>query len=103
MKVAERDTNRTAEVHICVEGKLQPLKEYGQYVDPTDGAICCYVAVEEEDKIKFDGRFTGTVSYKHSYWFLTLGSQMMCRLTLSPMTRLSTEYVAKRIHTSANR
>jgi hypothetical protein len=63
MKVAEKDTNRTAEVHICVEGELQPLKEYGQYIDHTDGAICCYVAVEEGDKIKFDGRFTGTVRY----------------------------------------
>jgi hypothetical protein len=67
MKVAEKDTNRTAEVHICVEGELQPLKEYGQYIDPTDGAICCYVAVEEGDKIKFDGRFIGTVSYKYTY------------------------------------
>ena len=62
MKVAESDTNRTAEVHICVEGRLDPLEEYGQYVDPTDGALCCYVAVEEGEKIKFDGRFDGTVS-----------------------------------------
>ena len=67
MRVTEKDTDRTAEVHICVEGQLPPLKEYGQYIDPTDGAICCYVAVEAGDKIKLDGRFTGTVSYRYTH------------------------------------
>lgn len=63
MKVIEVGADRTAEAHICVEGRVQPLREYGQYVDAHDKAICCYVAVEEGDKVKLKGCFSGTVCY----------------------------------------
>lgn len=61
MKVVEKDTDRNAEVHINVEGDVKPLAEYGQYIDASDKAICCYVPVEEGHKLKIGGRFTGTV------------------------------------------
>jgi hypothetical protein len=61
MKVSKKATDRRAEAHICVEGKMQELEEYGEYVDPVDKAICCYVPVEEGDKVKIGGRFSGTV------------------------------------------
>jgi hypothetical protein len=62
MKVTEKGTNRVAEAHIYVEEQFQALKEYGEYMDPTDKAICSYVPVEVGDKIKIRGRFNGTVS-----------------------------------------
>jgi hypothetical protein len=62
MKVIEKGTNRKAEVHVYVEGKVPALAEYGGYIDPKDKAICCYVAVDEDYKPRFGGRFSGTVS-----------------------------------------
>lgn len=62
MKVAETSTDRWAEAHLYVEGKVKELEEYGQYVDTTDKALCCYIPVEEGHKIKIGGRFSGTVS-----------------------------------------
>ena len=61
MKVAEKATDRVAEVHIYVEGKVHALEEYGQYISSEDKAICCYVPVEEGHKIKICGKFSGTV------------------------------------------
>ncbi|KAF2630893.1 hypothetical protein BU25DRAFT_455948 [Macroventuria anomochaeta] len=66
MKVIEKGADRTAHANIYVEGRVQPLEEYGEYVDARDKAICCYVAVEEGHKIRVDGRFSGvtlTVAY----------------------------------------
>ena len=62
MKVIEKGADRTAFAHIYVKGRVQPLEEYGQYVDAHDRAICCYVAVEEGHNIRVDGRFSGLVS-----------------------------------------
>ena len=62
MKVIETGTDRKAEVHIYVDGEVDALGEYGEYIDPKDRAICCYVPVEEGHQLKFGGRFTGTVS-----------------------------------------
>ena len=61
MKVIEKGVDRTAYVHVFVHGRVHPLEEYGQYVDARDGAICCYIAVEEDHKIRIDGKFKGTV------------------------------------------
>jgi hypothetical protein len=61
MKVIEKATDRKAEAHVHVEGRVLPLEEYGEYVDPVDKAICCYVPVEEGHKVKIGGRFSGTV------------------------------------------
>lgn len=63
MKVLEENTDRRAEVHIYVEGKVKALEEYGQYIDATDNAICCYVPLKEGHKVKIGGKFTGTVSF----------------------------------------
>ncbi|KAF1845751.1 uncharacterized protein K460DRAFT_355525 [Cucurbitaria berberidis CBS 394.84] len=60
MKVAEKATDRGAEVHMYVEGKLQALEEYGQYISVEDHAICCYVPVDEGHKIKIGAKFSGT-------------------------------------------
>jgi hypothetical protein len=62
MKVEEKGTDRHAHVNLHVEGKVKALAEYGQYIDARDSAICCYVPVEEGDKVKLGGRFSGTVS-----------------------------------------
>ena len=62
MKVQEKGTDRKAEVHLHVHETVDDLQEYGEYVDPVDKAICCYVAVEEGNIIKVTGRFNGTVS-----------------------------------------
>jgi hypothetical protein len=61
MKVIEKATDRKAEAHVYVEGRVLALEEYGEYVDPIDKAICCYVPVEEGHKVKIEGRFSGTV------------------------------------------
>ncbi|KAJ4380040.1 hypothetical protein N0V86_004347 [Didymella sp. IMI 355093] len=66
MKVLEKGNDRTAYVHVYVKGQVNPLNEYGQYIDARDRAVCCYVAVEEGHEIKVDGRFNGvtlTVAY----------------------------------------
>ncbi|CAO2648918.1 Nn.00g098670.m01.CDS01 [Neocucurbitaria sp. VM-36] len=60
MKVAEKATDRTAEVHIYAEGKVNALEEYGEYISSEDKAICCYVPVEEGFKIRIRGKFSGT-------------------------------------------
>lgn len=62
MKVAEKATDRKADVHIFVEGKVEAFEEYGEYIGPIDKAICCYVPVEEDDKVKIGSKFFGTVS-----------------------------------------
>jgi hypothetical protein len=64
MKVAEKESDRTAEVHLRAGAIVDPLAEFGEYVDPDDGAICCYVPVpvEEKQKIWISGKFSGTVS-----------------------------------------
>jgi hypothetical protein len=61
MRVIEKGTDRHAEVHVCVQERVEALAEYGQYIDARDKAICCYVPVDEGHKVKFDGRFSGTV------------------------------------------
>lgn len=61
MKVKENGSDRIAEAHIHVDGKQDPLEEYGEYVDPKDKAICCYIPVEEGDVLKIFGRFSGKV------------------------------------------
>lgn len=61
MKVIEKGADRVAHAHIHVEGQVNPLEEFGEYVDANDKAICCYVPVEEGLKIRVDGRFTGPV------------------------------------------
>ena len=63
MKVAENESNRKVEVHLHVEGKMEPLKEYDEYIDPIDKATCCYVPVNEGHKIKIQSIFSGTVSF----------------------------------------
>lgn len=62
MKVFEKETDRKANAHIFALGRVKELEEYGQYVDPVDKALCCYVPVEEGMVVKVGGRFTGTVS-----------------------------------------
>jgi hypothetical protein len=64
MKVVEKSTDRRAEAHIYVEGNVNKLKEYGEYIDPIDKAICCYVPVEHGHNVRIGGRFSGTVSMK---------------------------------------
>jgi hypothetical protein len=66
MKVLEKGNDRTAYVHVYVKGQVNPLNEYGQYIDARDRAVCCYVAVEEGHEIKIDGRFNGVVCYMSS-------------------------------------
>ncbi|KAJ4301092.1 hypothetical protein N0V90_003182 [Kalmusia sp. IMI 367209] len=60
MKVQEKGTDRKAEVHLHIHETVNDLQEYGEYVDPVDNAICCYVAVEEGNIIKVTGKFHGT-------------------------------------------
>ena len=62
MKVTEKDTDSTADVNVFIEGQVPALKEYGEYIDPRDKAICCYVALYEGDKPRIRGQFSGTVS-----------------------------------------
>jgi hypothetical protein len=61
MKVQEKGTDRRAELHMHVQEKVEELPEYGQYVDPDDQAICCYVPVENGNIIKIAGKLHGTV------------------------------------------
>jgi hypothetical protein len=68
MKVFEKSTDRCAEVHMYVEGKVKALSEYGEHIDAKDKAICCYVPLEDGHKVKIGGRFSGTVS-KSSFSF----------------------------------
>ncbi|KAI4642407.1 hypothetical protein J4E93_007555 [Alternaria ventricosa] len=59
MRVIEKDTDRKAQVNIFVKGQVQALEEYGEYVDPRDNAICCYVPIDEGHQPKVGGRFSG--------------------------------------------
>ncbi|KAH6612655.1 hypothetical protein C7974DRAFT_290446, partial [Boeremia exigua] len=59
MKVIEKGADRTADAHLYLEGRVTPLEEYGQYIDASDKAICCYVATEEGHKFRIDCRFSG--------------------------------------------
>lgn len=68
MKVIEKGTDRSAEAHFYVEGSLDPLKEYGEYI-AADYAVCCYVPVEEGNKPKLSVTFTGTVSTHKGFFF----------------------------------
>lgn len=61
MRVQEKDSDRTAEVHLHAFGENFELNEYGQYVDPIDKSISSYVAVEEGMRIKVDAKFSGLV------------------------------------------
>lgn len=72
MKVVEKDTDRKAEIHIYVKGSIKALEEYGEYVDGNDGAICCYVPIEEGQQPKFGGKFTGTVSLSNMEYICKL-------------------------------
>lgn len=62
MRVSEKDSDRTVEVHIRVKGTKEPLPEFGEYVDEGDKAICCYVPVEEKQAIWISCTLSGTVS-----------------------------------------
>lgn len=62
MKAQEKDSDRRAEIHVHVQEQVEELAEYGQYVDPMDGALCCYIVVSNGDVIKVTGKFNGTVS-----------------------------------------
>ena len=62
MKVQEKGTDRRAELRVHVQEQVEELAEYGQYIDPDDQAICCYVPVEDGSVVKVAGRFHGTVS-----------------------------------------
>lgn len=85
MKVAEKASDRTAEVHLRVEGQAKALKEYGEYISSEDTAICCYVPVENGDTIKIEGRFSGTVckysanSTQKLIRVTDVGHQLRCR------------------------
>ncbi|KAH5259740.1 hypothetical protein HBI71_114180 [Parastagonospora nodorum] len=60
MRVMEKVTDRMADIHVHVEGQVDALEEYGEYVDATDKAVCCYVPVDEGHKVRVFGRFNGT-------------------------------------------
>jgi hypothetical protein len=63
MKVSEDQSDRKVEAHVYEEGKVNALDEYGQYVDPIDGALCCYVAVEDCKPLWVAGALSGTVRF----------------------------------------
>jgi hypothetical protein len=102
MKVIEKSTDRRAEVHMYVEGKVPALAEYGEYIDPKDKAICCYVAVDEDHKPRFGGRFSGTVSF--NYMSLLSRANNSQTLTIAydaivdGVLRKASSYVAKSVH-----
>jgi len=62
MKVQEEDTDRRAVAHLHIRGTAEALREYGEYIDEDDKAICCYVAVEDGDELEVKCKFWGTVS-----------------------------------------
>ncbi|KAL1595722.1 hypothetical protein SLS60_009411 [Paraconiothyrium brasiliense] len=65
MKVQEKGTDRRAELRVHVQEQVEELAEYGQYIDPDDKAICCYVPVEDGSVVKVAGRFHGTTFSVH--------------------------------------
>jgi hypothetical protein len=62
MKVAEKNSDRSAEVHLYVEGSTEALDEFNEYMDTADGAINCFVPIDLNNKVRVGGRFDGTVS-----------------------------------------
>ncbi|KAH7073005.1 hypothetical protein BKA63DRAFT_567585 [Paraphoma chrysanthemicola] len=91
MKVVEKETDRRAEVHIYVEGKVEPLAEYGEYIDSKDKAVCCYIPVVEGHKVRIGGKFTGT-TLKIAYDAIVDG-----------VYRKSCVYAAKSVHHQKNK
>lgn len=67
MKVQEKGSDRVAEVHLHASGAPHDIAEYGQYEDPVDKALCCYVPVEEDQMIKVDAKFSGIVRSSNKY------------------------------------
>lgn len=61
MKVIENGSDRRAEVHIYADDSPGALREYGEYIDPKDKAICSYVGIEPGSRVWFSGKFSGTV------------------------------------------
>lgn len=60
MKVFEENTDRHAEVHLHIEGQIEPLDEYGEWVDK-DGAICCFVGLKTDERVNLKGKLSGTM------------------------------------------
>jgi hypothetical protein len=94
MKVQEKGTDRRAELHMHVQEKVEELTEYGQYIDPDDQAICCYVPVEEGNIIKIAGKLHGTVSITRLLFSNFTNCNRPC---LSIGTSTSTECYARPI------
>ncbi|OAG00409.1 uncharacterized protein CC84DRAFT_1209377 [Paraphaeosphaeria sporulosa] len=65
MKVDEKGTDRRAELHIHKHEQVEELAEYGQYIDPDDAAVCCYVPIEDGNIVRVAGRFNGTTLAIH--------------------------------------
>ncbi|KAF2474981.1 uncharacterized protein BDR25DRAFT_340611 [Lindgomyces ingoldianus] len=59
MKVHEKGSDRKAEVEFWVLGGVSPCDEYGEHI-AGDGAICCFVPVEANQRIKLYTHFAGT-------------------------------------------
>jgi hypothetical protein len=99
MKVVENDTDRRAEVHLYADGIVDPLDEYGEYVDPIDNAICCFVPVRPDQKIRVDGKFYGTVGT----FFISRRGVTNCfyRSSIFSMISSLTAYVESHHHLSA--
>ncbi|KAF2644153.1 hypothetical protein P280DRAFT_392960 [Massarina eburnea CBS 473.64] len=60
MKAQEKRTDRKVHLNVHATGQISPLMEFGQYVDPADGALCCYIPVIEDMVLKLRGRCSGT-------------------------------------------
>ncbi|ORX97609.1 hypothetical protein BCR34DRAFT_607209 [Clohesyomyces aquaticus] len=61
MKVFEKGTNRLAEAQIWVDNCPLPCDEYGEFV-ADDGASCCFVPVELNQRPKVFMVFSGTTN-----------------------------------------
>jgi hypothetical protein len=99
MKVVENGTDRRAEVHLRADGVLQELCEYGQYIDK-DGAVCCYVALEEDQVISLAGKFNGTVHLPLRDLHTSNGSQTLkiaYDVVVDGTLRASNFYLAKAV------
>jgi hypothetical protein len=102
MKVTEKGTDRRAEAHIYVEGQVPELEEYGEYIDPIDKAICCYVPVDEGHTVKIGGRFSGTVCFmgiRIPRTALTLAQTLIVAYdaVVDGVYRKSSSYIAKTV------
>jgi len=63
MKVFEKGTDRTANLHLYNSEMAEPLDEFGEFINSEDKAFECFVPVEDGQQIKVAGRFSGTVSF----------------------------------------